>query len=71
MLNVLIALRLWAEDWACSSVCFTVTYLAVVLVVNSGKTRDGFLMHALDTSGSSLQSMTLTFKSLTYKVSKI
>ena len=43
MLNVLIALRLWAKDWAGSSVTLHCDNLAVVLAVNSGKTRDKFL----------------------------
>ena len=43
MLNVLIALRLWAKDWAGSSVTLHCDNLAVVQAVNSGKTRDKFL----------------------------
>ena len=43
MLNVLIALKLWAKDWAGSSVTLHCDNLAVVWVVNSGKTRDKFL----------------------------
>ena len=43
MLNIMIALRLWATDWAGSSVTFHCDNLAVVQVVNSGKTRDKFL----------------------------
>ena len=43
MINVLIALRLWAKWWAHSSVTVHCGNLAVVQVVNSGKTRDNFL----------------------------
>ena len=43
MLNILIALRLWAQEWAGSSVTFHCDNLAVVQVVNSGKTRATFL----------------------------
>ena len=43
MLNVMVDLRLWAKDWAGSSVTFHCDNLAVVQVVNSGKMRDAFL----------------------------
>ena len=43
MLNIVIALRLWAKDWTGSLVTFHCDNLAVVQVVNSGKTRDKFL----------------------------
>ena len=43
MLNIVIALRLWARHWAGSLVTFHCDNLAVVQVVNSGKTRDKFL----------------------------
>ena len=43
MLNIIIALRLWAKDLAASSATFHCDNLAVVQVVNSGKTRDTFL----------------------------
>ena len=43
MLNILIALRLWAKDSAVSSVTLHCDNLVVVQVVNSGKTRDKFL----------------------------
>ena len=40
MLNIMVAPRLLAKDWAGSSVTFHCDNLAVVQVVNSGKTRD-------------------------------
>ena len=43
MLNILIALWLWARFWASSSVVFHCDNLAVVQVVASGKTKDSFL----------------------------
>ena len=43
MLNVLIALRVWAPHWAQSMVRFSCDNLAVVQVVTSGKTKDSFL----------------------------
>ena len=43
MLNVLVAMRLWAKDWTGSVVTLHCDNLAVVQVVNSGKTRDKFL----------------------------
>ena len=43
MLNVLIALRLCAKDWAGSLVTLHCDNLVVVQVVNSGKIRDKFL----------------------------
>ena len=43
MINVLIALRLWAKLWAHSMVTVHCDNLAVVQVINSGKTRDKFL----------------------------
>ena len=43
MLNILVALRLWARHWAQSTVRFHCDNMAVVQVVNSGKTRDAIL----------------------------
>ena len=43
MVNILVALRLWARFWASSSVVFHCDNLAVVQVVASGKTKDSFL----------------------------
>ena len=43
MINVLIALRVWAPHWAQSMVSFSCDNLAVVQVVTSGKTKDSFL----------------------------
>ena len=43
MLNILVAFRLWAHHWAQSTVRFYCDNMAVVQVVNSGKTRDAFL----------------------------
>ena len=43
MINVLIALRVWAPLWAQSTVKFSCDNLAVVQVVTSGKTKDSFL----------------------------
>ena len=43
MINVLIALRVWAPHWAQSTVTFSCDNLAVVQVVTSGKTKDSFL----------------------------
>ena len=43
MINVLIALRLWAKWWAHSAVLVHCDNLAVVQVVSSGKTRNNFL----------------------------
>ena len=60
MLNAMVALRLWAKDWAGSSVTVYCDKLEVVQVANSGKTRDT-LMHVSGTFGLSLQFMTLVF----------
>ena len=43
MINVLIALRVWASHWAPSTVRFSCDNLSVVQVVTSGKTKDSFL----------------------------
>ena len=43
MLNLLIALRLWAHQWSYSRVRFFCDNLAVVQVVRTGKTRDNML----------------------------
>ena len=43
LLNVLIALRVWASQWAHSTVRFSCDNLAVMQVVTSGKTKDSFL----------------------------
>ena len=43
MLNLLVALRLWANHWAKSSVYIFCDNMAVVQVASSGKTRDPFL----------------------------
>ena len=43
MLNLVIALKLWARDWAHSTVRFFCDNLAVVQVVRTGKTRDDML----------------------------
>ena len=43
MINVLIAIRVWAPFWAHSTVRFSCDNLAVVQVVTSSKTKDNFL----------------------------
>ena len=43
MLNILVALRVWAKSWASSMVTFYCDNMAVVQVVESGKTKDSFL----------------------------
>ena len=43
MLNLVVALRLWASEWAHSAVKFFYDNWAVVQVVKTGKTRDAFL----------------------------
>ena len=43
MLNIVVALRLWAPEWAHSTVKFFCDNWAVVQVVKTGKTRDAFL----------------------------
>ena len=43
MLNLVIALKLWAQDWAHSAVKFYCDNLAVVQVVRTGKIRDNML----------------------------
>ena len=43
MLNVVLALRLWARDWAHSAMKFLCDNLSVVQVVQTSKTRDNFL----------------------------
>ena len=43
MRNLVIALKLWAQDWAHSAVRFYCDNLAVVQVVCTGKTRDNML----------------------------
>ena len=43
MLNLLIALRLWAQQWSHSRVRFFCDNSAVVQVVRTGKTRDNML----------------------------
>ena len=43
MLNVVVALRLWATEWAHSAVKLFCDNLAVVQVVQSSKTKDSFL----------------------------
>ena len=43
MLNVVVALRLWATEWAHSAVKLFCDNLAVVQVGQTGKTRDSFL----------------------------
>ena len=43
MLNLLIALKLWAHEWSHSVVRFFCDNLAVVQVVRTGKTRDNML----------------------------
>ena len=43
MLNVVVALRLWATDWAHSAVKLFCDNLAVVQVVQTSKTKDSFL----------------------------
>ena len=43
MLNLLIALKLWAHEWSHSVVKFFCDNLAVVQVVRTGKTRDNML----------------------------
>ena len=47
MLNLDIALKLWAQKWAHSTVKFYCDNLAVVQVVNTGKTKDEWLALAL------------------------
>ena len=44
MLNVVVALRVWAVDWVHSAVKLFCDNLAVVQVVQTGKTRDSFLV---------------------------
>ena len=43
MLNLVIAVKLWARDWAHYAVKFFCDNLAVVQVVRTGKTRDNML----------------------------
>ena len=43
ILNVVVALRLWARDWTHSAVKFLCDNLSVVQVVQTGKTKDTFL----------------------------
>ena len=43
MLNILLALRIWAKFWTSSLVIFYCDNMAVVHVIESGKTRDKFL----------------------------
>ena len=43
MLNLVIALRLWSQKWAHSTVKFYCDNLAVVQVVRTGKTKDHML----------------------------
>ena len=43
MLNILIALRVWADQWAHKEVLFRCDNLAVVQVIRTSKTRDEFL----------------------------
>ena len=43
MLNLVIALRLWAESWSHSAVKFYRDNLTVIQVVQTGKTRDDLL----------------------------
>ena len=43
MLNIVVALRLWASEWAHSAVKFFCDNWAAVQVVKTGKTKDAFL----------------------------
>ena len=43
MLNVIVALKVWAKNWANQRITLYCDNLAVVEVLNSGKTRDAFL----------------------------
>ena len=43
MLNVVVALKIWAESWANCSITILCDNQAVVEVLNSGKTKDMFL----------------------------
>ena len=43
MLNLLIGLKLWAHEWSHSVVRFVCDSLAMVQVVQTGKTRDNML----------------------------
>ena len=47
MLNILIALRVWADQWAYKRVLFRCGNLAVVQVIRTSKTRDEFLAYCL------------------------
>ena len=47
MLNLVIALKLWARDWVHSAVKFYCDNPAVVQVVRTGKTRDNMLTRCL------------------------
>ena len=59
MLNVVVALRLWATEWAHSAVKLFSDNLAVVQVVQTGNTRDSFLAAS---HGFSWLHMILTFR---------
>ena len=43
MINILVALRVWAEQWAHKKVLFRCDNLAVVQVIQTSRTRDQFL----------------------------
>ena len=43
MINILVALRVWAEQWAHKKVLFRCDNLAVVQVIQTSRTRDKFL----------------------------
>ena len=47
MLNIKIALRVWADQWAHKKVLFRCDNLAVVQVIRTSKTRDEFLAYCL------------------------
>ena len=43
MINILIAPRVWAQQWAHKKVTFKCDNLTIVQVIQTGKTRDEFL----------------------------
>ena len=40
MLNILVALRVWGHKWICKKIVVHCDSQAVVIIINSGKTRD-------------------------------
>ena len=43
MLNALLAVKMWAQDWADTSVCMYCDNRAVVGVISSGRSKDEYL----------------------------